>query len=98
MGISSIWGFAGMISVAFLLYLLPKLAHTGTKNLDSCVGQLGTVYLDIPENGTGEVKVLVSGIVSHIKARGAGGVAFKASEPVVITRRLGQNMVEVKSV
>jgi hypothetical protein len=95
MGVSTLWGLAGMFSVALLLYLLPKLAHTGTKRIGSSLGAHGTVYLDIPEGGQGEVRVAVSDVISFVKARGRDGAAIKSGTPIVVTRILGQATVEV---
>lgn len=98
MGISTIWGLGGMGSVALILYMLPKLAHTGTSNIRSCVGSQGTVYLDIPEGGIGEIRVIVSDVVAHVKARSAGGAALKAGAPVRVTKILDVTLVEVEPV
>jgi len=95
MGISSLWGLAGMCSVACLLWLLPKLAHTGTKRIATTLGAHGTVYLDIPEGGQGEVRIAVSDVMSFVKARARDGNAIKSGTPVVVTRVLGQATVEV---
>ena len=98
LGYSTLWGLAGMLSVALIFYAMRKLAETGTAQLSSCVGGVGTVYLDIPEEGFGEIKVAVSGVSSHVKARAAGGKALKAHTPIKVTRLLGQNSVEVDHV
>ena len=98
MGISSLWGLAGMASVALLLSLLPKLAHTGTKRIASSVGAHGTVYLDIPEGGQGEVRVAVSEVVSFVKARARGGGVLKAGTPIVVRRVIDPTTVEVEVV
>lgn len=95
MGLSAIWGLAGMLSVALFFFLLPKLAHTGTKSLKTAVGTQGSVYLNIPENGSGEIRVTVSGHMSHVRARGAGGKAFGAGARVRVVRQLDQTTVEV---
>ena len=95
MVLSTIWGFAGMGSVAGILYLLPKLTHTGTQKIASCVGAQGEVYLDIPDGGTGEVRVLVSGVVSTIKARTVAGQTLTAGTAVKVTRLLDVVTVEV---
>ncbi len=97
-GVSSLWGLFGMLCVAGLLYVLPRLAHTGTKNMASAVGASGQVYLDIPENGDGEVRVNVSGIVSYVKARAKDGQALKAGTPVVVARRLSSTLLEVERI
>lgn len=96
LGLAAAWGLAGMLAVALLLYLLPRLAQTGTRNLETCVGTEGTVYLDIPADGTGEVRATVSGTVCYVKARSRDGQPMKAGTPVQIVRRMGVNTVEVK--
>jgi hypothetical protein len=84
-----------MASVALLLYLLPKMAHTGTRKLCSAVGSCGTVYLDIPAQGAGEVRITVSGIVSYVKARHVRGETLKAGTPIVVRKILDSNCVGV---
>jgi len=98
MGVSIIWGVAGMFSIALLVWGMKRLTHTGTKNLASCVGTDGTVYLDIPAGGMGEVRVLVSGSISYVKARAMGGEGLKSGTPVHVERCVGQTMVLVKSI
>ncbi len=98
LGISAVWGLAGMASIALLLHWLPRLAHTGTKDLRSCVGCRGRVYLDIPAGGIGQVRVMVSGVQSHVDAGTANGAPLKAGTPVVVVRSLDQRTVEVKAV
>ena len=97
MGISSLWGLAGMGSVALLLALLPKLAHTGTKRIATALGAQGTVYLDIPQGGLGEVRVSVSEVISFVKARTKDGDPLKAGDTVVVTRIIDETTVEVET-
>jgi len=94
--LSFAWGFAGWTVVAVLLHWLRKLAESGTRRLRTCLGQTGTVYLDIPAGGQGEVRVAVSGVVSMIKARAVAGTAIKAGSPVTVTRLMGVNSVQVR--
>jgi hypothetical protein len=96
MGISTLWGLAGMASVALLLWMLPRLAHTGTRDMRTCIGARGVVYLDLPANGAGEVRVAVSDVVSYVRARHAAGKALKAGTPVVVKRMLDDTCVEVE--
>jgi len=95
LGLSAIWGLAGMLSVALFFFLLPKLTQTGTKDLKTAVGKQGSVYLNIPDGGPGEIRVTVSGHMSHVRARGAGGKAFNAGARVRVVRQLDQTTVEV---
>ncbi len=96
LGLSAIWGLAGMFSVSLIFWAMKKLTYTGTKKLSSCVGTTGTVYLDIPEKGFGEIKATVSGVVTNVKARSASGTPLPANTPVRIVRTLGQTSVEVE--
>jgi len=98
LGVSLLWGFGGLISVGLLLFLLPRLAHTGNRDLTSAVGSEATVYLDIPAHGTGEVRANVDGVVNHIKAHALHGIELKAGQRVTIVRRIGQTTVEVEAV
>jgi len=92
------WGLLGWLVVSLLVWWLRGLAETGTRKLTTCVGKAGTVYLDIPADGLGEVRVAVSGAISMVKARAAGGAALKAGTPVRVGRILNETTVEVRSV
>jgi hypothetical protein len=92
-----LWGLAGMFSVALLFYLMRKLGETGTSRMETCVGTPGTVYADIPAQGTGQVRCLVSGVVTFVKARAAGGAALTAGTPVKILDQLDDTTVEVEA-
>jgi hypothetical protein len=89
------WGIAGMIVVSIIFYFLMRMAETGTQRLISAVGQRGTVYMDIPAGGTGQVKTVVTGTVSFVSARAVGGKALKAGAPVIVKRLLDASTVEV---
>jgi membrane protein implicated in regulation of membrane protease activity len=91
-----LWGVAAMVLVSLLVYGLRRLTQSGNVRLDLCVGTDGTVYLDIPAGGEGEVRVLCGGAMTHLKARAAGGSAMKAGQSVRIARILGSNVVEVE--
>lgn len=96
MGISSIWGLAGMFAIAFIFYGMGRLTETGTKDVATCIGEIGTVYLDIPADGYGEVKTSVSGVVEHVKARSVNGEALRSGTQVRIVKAIGQTLVGVE--
>jgi len=98
MGFSIIWGLAGMFVIALILYMLRKMTETGTINLNTAIGTTGTVYLNIPQGGLGEIRVTVSGVVTYVKARGAGDKELKMGAPVRVTRRIDQTTVEVEPI
>ncbi len=92
------WGLAAWVVVAMVVHFMRKLAETGNMKLASCVGTPGSVYLDIPADGPGEVKVVVSGVISCIKARTSGGRDLPAGTPIKVTRKLDATTVEVVAV
>jgi hypothetical protein len=93
---SLLWGAAGMLIVSALFYFFMRMAETGTRRLSSAVGQPATVYMDIPANGAGQVRVLCGGTICFVTARAGGGEAMKAGAPVVVKRVVGPNVVEVE--
>jgi len=97
-GLALMWGVAGGLIIAFLLNAMRRLTESGNPQLSTSVGTTGTVYLNIPENGTGEVKVTVSGVVSHVKARAKGAEAISAGTPIRVVRKMGHNTLEVETV
>ena len=84
-----------MVLVSLIFYFLMKMTETGTRRLATVLGQRGTVYMDIPAGGSGQVKAVVSNTVSFINARAAGGQPLKAGTPVVVKRLLDASTVEV---
>ena len=92
---ASLWGLAAWVVVALLVHLIRKLAETGNPRLATCVGHRGTVYLNIPDAGFGEVRVIVSGAVTRVKARGRNGQAIATGSPVKVVRTLDANTIEV---
>jgi len=93
---AALWGLGAWLVITLLVNWMRKLTETGTLDLRTCVGATGTVYLNIPAAGQGEVRVLVSGVVKLVKARGAGGAELKAGTPVRVARLLNGTTVEVE--
>ena len=93
-----LWGLAGMAVVAFFFWLLPRLTEEGTASLDTAIGNTGQVYLDIPEDGVGQIKVLVSGSVSFVKARSRNGRRLPAGTVVRVLGRLDSTTLDVEEI
>ena len=91
-----LWGIAGMLVVALFFWLLPRMSEQGNSDLRTAVGQTGTVYLTIPEDGTGQVRVTVSGALQFIKARSHHGRPITAGTPVRVTDLLDTSTLEVE--
>ena len=91
-----LWGFAAMVAVSAVFALLSKMTETGNIRIASAAGTQGTVYLDIPASGEGEVRITISGVVSVPKARSKDGAAIPAGTQIRVVRALGPNTVEVE--
>jgi hypothetical protein len=85
-----------MLAVSVLFFLMRKLGETGTSRIETCVGTPGTVYADIPAQGVGQIRCMVSGVVTFVKARGMGGMALKAGTSVLVLSQLDDTTVEVE--
>ncbi len=96
MGIATIWGFVGMFAIALIFWGMGKLTETGTKDVASAAGKIGTVYLDIPAEGFGEVKVDISGASEHVRAKSVDGVALPAGTEVRVVQVMSQALVGVR--
>lgn len=92
-----IWGAAAMVLVSWLLHLMRRMTESGSMRIATTVGAEGTVHLDIPAGGLGEIRCLCSGVMTHFRARTADGVALKAGAVVKVVKVLGPNIVEVQS-
>jgi len=98
MGISSVWGLVGMFSIALIFYGMSKLAETGTKDIGSCKGKIGTVYLDIPAGGSGEIKIALSNVVEHVKALSVEKEMLSAGTQVRVVQVVDQTLVKVEKI
>lgn len=94
---AALWGAAGMVVVALFFWLLPRLTEEGTSNLDTALGQTGQVYLDIPDGGVGQIKVLVSGALTFVKARSHDGCPLSAGTMIRVMSRTDGSVLNVKA-
>ncbi|MCE5326845.1 MAG: hypothetical protein LLG01_10545 [Planctomycetaceae bacterium] len=90
-----LWGLVGMVVVATIFYMMRRLTESGNVSVSQCVGSNGTVYLDIPAGGCGQVRVLLGGRVSFIKARAAASENLKAGTAVTVLKTIDSTTVEV---
>ncbi len=96
MGRAIVWGLAGMLIVASFFWLIPRLTEEGTADVRSAVGSNGLVYIAIPEAGVGQIRVLVSGTISYVRARSAHGGAIPAGTLVRVTAKSADGILEVE--
>lgn len=91
------WGMAGMVTVAAFFWAMPRLSEEGTMDVSSTVGMTATVYVHIPRQGTGQVRVLVGERVAYLRARSASGLGLKAGSSVRVVGVDG-SILEVEEV
>lgn len=95
LGFAVLWGAAAMVLVAWMFTLMRKLGQSGSLEPAQCVGRDGTVYMDIPAGGEGEIRALCGGVMTHLRVRCPAG-ALKSGAPVRIVRLAGPNLYEVE--
>ena len=67
------FGVALVFASAKLMQWALRLESSGTLDLQNALGQVGTVYLNIPADGQGQVQVVVQGRLVTVDARSSGG-------------------------
>ena len=89
------WGLVAMFAVSYLVHKLVQLQETGNISLWNCIGEEALVYMDIPADGAGKVRVVVSGVLSYVDARTRGEEPLFAGTKVRVSRILDANTIEV---
>jgi hypothetical protein len=92
---SVLWGLAGLLAVSFLLYWLLRMQEVGNVPLWKAVGEEGTVYMDIPERGTGKVRILCGRTICFVNARGRSGKPLLAGTAIKAVGTLDERTLEV---
>ncbi len=94
--LSLLWGLAAMFLISFLIYKVLQLQETGNLSVWTAVGEEGIVYINLPKDGVGKVRVMVSGTVSFVNAKAADGEPVPAGARVRVTGVINENTLEVK--
>lgn len=95
---SAVWGLIAMFAVAFMLYWLLRQQEWGNASVWTAIGEQGSVYMDIPDHGTGKIRVLVSGAISFVNARSLDGNRLDAGTKVRVVGVVNDNTVEVEGI
>lgn len=98
-GLSILGALAAGVGSVFLIqrlfYSAGKLQTSGNIELDATVGCEGTVYTNIPKEGTGSVQVICRNRLREFTAKSAGGYEIKTGENIkVVSVSGGVLMVE----
>lgn len=91
-GVMTVWlisrMFKGMI----------KMQADGTLRIRNAIGQEGTVYLTIPDEGSGQVQVTVQGALRVLEARSANHTKIPTGERVRVVDIAGANILLVEQI
>ncbi len=71
--VGSFFGFGSMYGTGKLFQLFVSLQSDGTVDMDDSIGATGTIYLRIPENGTGQIQVEADGSLRTYNAKSEDG-------------------------
>jgi membrane protein implicated in regulation of membrane protease activity len=99
-GISMIAGTgAGLVSVWIISRMFQgfsKLQSSGTMNLKNAIGGEGTVYLTVPKEGRGKVRVTVQGHLKVMEAVAEGGKELPTDTRIKVVDVVNGNVMVVK--
>lgn len=92
-------GFVGGVVMAWVLTKVTRslmyLKSSGNKVISSSIGKIGTVYLSIPANGTGQVQVEVSGRLEVCDAVSADSEEIKSGTEIQVVSVKEDNVLSV---
>jgi len=86
-GLASVWAIGKIFKVA------TRLQSSGTLQTSEAVGCQGTVYLTIPQEGTGRVTVNIRNHLREFDAIGANGEKIATGTPIRVVEVQGTTLV-----
>ena len=95
--LAATWGMAGMLAVTAIFWAIPRLTEEGTMVEARTVGMTATVYVNIPRQGSGQVRVLAGERMSYLRARSVSGRGIKAGTAVRVVAVDG-SVLEVEEI
>jgi len=95
----------GLVAGVFTMWLvakifmgMKKLQSDGTLNIKNAIGADGTVYLNIPGDGTGKVQVVVQESLKIFNAVSANKEEIKTGENIKVINVISGNILVVRKV
>ncbi|CAN5669262.1 hypothetical protein BH23GEM8_BH23GEM8_20710 [soil metagenome] len=95
MGIAAPVGLAAGAAVAYLLRWMTRLEADGTPRLQDAIGEAATVYIAIPEGGTGRITLSLQGQTVECDAVSMDG-PLGPGHRVIVTDVLDGEILEVQ--
>ncbi len=81
-----------MAVVAGIYWYMRTLQSDGTMRMESAIGKTGTVYLTIPETGSGQVSVIVQGGIKQFNAVSINKDRIPTGEKIRIVKVNGSTL------
>lgn len=91
-------GTAMMAAVAKLFQVMQGFQSSGNLDYRSAIGQIGAVYLNIPEDGSGQIEVCINNQLRVMDAVSDDHQPIKTGERVEILNLIGANTFVVRRV
>lgn len=91
-------GSSMMVAVALMLSFLLGLQSSGTLDMSKAVGEQGTIYMRVPEGGTGKVQVNVQNRLQTLEAIAEDKQPIATGDRVVVTAVVSGNVLVVKRI
>jgi hypothetical protein len=92
---SGIWGSIAMLGVSLIMHFLLRMQEQGNASVSWAIGEQGTVYIGIPANGPGKIRLMMKGVMSIINACSKTGNPIMAGTRVKVVNILNHNTAEV---
>jgi hypothetical protein len=89
-------GFATMLIIAKVYSVMRLLQSSGTLNLRNAIGKEGMVYLTIPAEGTGKIRVVIQDGLKVFNAVSADKKEIKTDERIKVVKVVSGNVFVVK--
>ncbi len=89
-------GSITMLLTAWLFYTFTRLQSEGTLRMENAIGKEGNVYLTIPENGSGQVSLVVQGALRQFEAISANHQRISTGQKIRVIRVTGTSTLVVE--
>jgi len=89
-------GLVMMLVMAKIFTSMKRLQASGNIDVKNALGTTGTVYADIPADGTGQIQICIQGRLRIYDAKTKDSTPIKTGMPVIIVDVIANNTLVVK--
>ncbi|NQT34363.1 hypothetical protein HQ587_04165 [bacterium] len=92
-------GLFTTIIIGWIFYTFSRLTESGTVKIGSAIGQVGTVYITVPEkrSGTGVIQIVMQGVTQELNAM-TDGEELPATKSVKVSEIISGNIALVSRI